>query len=540
MLKRIQNFENNFSITKAASIVGVFTLFAKLVALVRDAILAGKFGPGILLDTYYAAFRIPDFIFNLLILGTLSVAFIPVFTELMTKDREKAYRIANSVLNVTALAMVVISGLLFLLARPLTELIAPGFRGAELLSAVKLTRLFLLSPIIFTLSNVFSSILNSQKKFLVVSLAPILYNLGIIVGVFLFYPHFGLMGLGFGVIFGACLHLLIQVPEAVRLGYRWQWVLDLREPVMRKIGKLFLPRIIGMDNSQISLLIGTSVGSILAAGSVTIFNFANNLQAVPLGIFAVSLATAAFPALAESFALKDERGFTQLLYETFGKILFFIIPISALMILFREPIVRITLGHGKFSYDDTVLTFTTLGIFSISLFSQALTPLLSKAFYARHNTIIPVLVNVSTIALNAVLAFVWGKAYGVIGIAAGFSLASVLNTALLFGLLYLRLDAELVKEFNTSLLKQVGKILLASAGMSIAAYFSIKILGSLLKANTTIEILIQSGLAVGISLLGFLLFGSWLKLPQIEIVSKAIKRLKNRTAHKVVDKTAGL
>ncbi len=335
MFERIKNLEQNFSVSKAAVIVGFFTLLSKLVGLVRDPLLTSKIGVGNTLDTYYAAFRIPDFIFNLLILGTLSVALIPVFTEWLIKDKTKAYRIANSVLNFSVGSMGLICIILFFLAGPLAEFLVPGFSGEKLQHTIQLMRLFLLSPIIFTASNIFTSILSSYKKFLVLSLAPILYNLGIIFGLFVFYPHFGLMGLGFGVIMGALMHLLVQIPEAIRFGWRWQAVIDFKEPVLKKIGKLFLPRIIGMDISQISLIIGTTVGSILAAGSVTLFNLANNLQAAPLGVFALSISAASFPLLSEHYATGDHKAFTKTLADNVTMVLFFIIPIAILMVIFR-------------------------------------------------------------------------------------------------------------------------------------------------------------------------------------------------------------
>ncbi|MCL5775012.1 MAG: oligosaccharide flippase family protein, partial [Patescibacteria group bacterium] len=298
----------------------------------------------------------------------------------------------NKIKAFSTLAMENAAACLFLLvfARPLTKLLVPGFVGQKFENTVLLTRIFLISPVIFTLSNVFSSILNAQKKFLVVGVAPILYNLAIIFGLLILYPKFGITGLGLGVVLGAALHLLVQVPEVVKSGFSWQPILDLKDQALHKIAKLFVPRIFGLDNSQISLIIGSVVGSILASGSIAIFNLANNLQTVPLGVFAISYAIAAFPLLSEHYARKDERGFTYTLSETLIQMLFFIIPISILLLLFRAHIVRLIFGAGKFNWQDTILTFNTLGVFSFSLFGQALTPLLARAFYARQNTTIPV------------------------------------------------------------------------------------------------------------------------------------------------------
>src|SRR3989338_567433 len=158
MIKFIKNFENSFTVSKAAFIVGFFTLASRLVGLLRDRLFASHFGAGDILDVYYAAFRVPDFVFNLLILGTLSIAFIPVFSELLLIDKQKAYRTANTILNSTLLLMGVVCFGLFLFVKPLTNLFVPGFPADKLADTIQLTRLFLISPVIFTLSNVFTSI----------------------------------------------------------------------------------------------------------------------------------------------------------------------------------------------------------------------------------------------------------------------------------------------------------------------------------------------------------------------------------------------
>jgi putative peptidoglycan lipid II flippase len=506
MFNRLKNLEQNFSVSKAAIIVGFFTLLSKLVGLVRDPLLAGKIGVGNTLDIYYAAFRIPDFIFNLLVLGTLSVALIPVFTEWILKDKDKANRISSSVMNASVSGMAVICLILLAFSAPLTKILVPGFSGDKLARTVQLMRLFLLSPIIFTASNVFTSFLTASKKFLMLSIAPIMYNLGIIFGLFFFYPRFGLMGLGYGVILGALCHMLVQIPEAVRFGWRWRAVLDFKEPAFKKIAKLFIPRIIGMDISQISLIVGTTVGSILAAGSVTIFNLANNLQAAPLGIFALSISAASFPLLSEHYAKGDNKAFVKTLADNVMMVLFFIIPIMILMIIFRAYIVRIIYGHGKFNWNDTVLMFTTFGILTFSLLGQSLSPLFSRSFYSRQNTIIPVMVNICSIITDIILAVVLGRRFGLIGIASGFAIACTLDALLMFLFLRRHLHKENISltDFDAEVGKFLLKILFSGVLMGIVGYAGIYIFAPLVNTHTTLGIVIQSGLAVLFALLAFL------------------------------------
>lgn len=505
---------------KAAFIVGFFTLASRVAGLVRDRLFASTFGAGDTLDAYYAAFRIPDFVFNLLILGTLSVAFIPIFSELLITDRARAYKTANSVLNSTFLGMAVLCLALMLAAKPLTHALVPGFEGVKFQDTLVLTRIFLLSPVIFTLSNVFSSILNAQKKFMVVGLAPILYNCGIIFGLLVLYPRYGLAGLGFGVVLGAMLHLTVQIPEAVRHGYVWRPALDLKDQAIKKISRLFVPRIFGMDNSQISLLIGSVVGSILASGSIAVFNLANNLQAVPLGIFAVSFSVAAFPLLSEEYAKNDQVGFTITLAETSKLILFYIIPFSVLMFALRVQIVPLAFQGGKFSHEDSLLTLQALGIFCASLFAQALIPLFARSFYARHNTTKPVIVNFFSMALNGFLAYHLGRLYGITGVVAAFSIAGTIN----FLILGFLIRKEVFKKtFDSILLPSVTKILFASIIMAFVAYGSLYIFGKFFNTKTYVGLFLQTGATSVFAALAYLLTASRLGLKDADNILNKLK-----------------
>ncbi len=520
MITKLKTFEKHFSVSKAATIVGFFALMSRIVGLVRDRLFASNFGAGDTLDIYYAAFRIPDLVFNLLILGTLSVAFIPVFTELLISDKEKAYKIANSILNFSFLLMSGICLILIFFAKPITHLLVPGFEGQKFADTVILTKILLLTPIIFTASNIFSSILNSQKKFIIANLAPVMYNLGIIFGLLFLYPKFGLYGLGWGVIVGALLHLLVQIPEAVHFGYAWQAIMDLKDPAIKKVLKLFLPRILGVDNSQISLLIGSMVGSVLASGSIAVFNLANNLQAVPLGVFAISTAIAVFPLLSEFYSQKNETDFVKSLGKAISQILFFMIPFTILILLFRAHIVRLAFGAGKFNWDDTILTFNTLGMFSLSLFAQGLSPLLARGFYARQDTKTPVIIGISTMLINSALAFVLGKNFGAPGIAAGFSLAAIFNATTLYIILRSRISATIpeisLNNFDSSIFVSTTKVIISSLIMGVVGYGALYALAPLVDTHTVLGLLVQSGVAFVLAGTAFYAVGNYLGLSQLK------------------------
>lgn len=512
---------NNSSIFKAAGILGFFALLSRLVGLYRDRLFAANFGAGDLLDSYYAAFRIPDLVFNLLILGTLSVAFIPIFTEYFIKDKERAQKIGNTIFTLAFVAMSVICLILFFFVTEITRIAAPGFEGEKFANTVMLTRIFLLSPIIFTMSTVFASILNSLKRFALVSIAPIIYNFGIIAGIVWLYPRYGLKGLAYGVILGALLHLAIQMAGALSSGFKLRPNVDLKDPAVRKIGKLFLWRIISLDSAQVSLLIASIIGSTLLAGTIAVFNLANNLQSVVIGLFGISFATAAFPNLAEHFAREDHPEFSRVLGRTAVHILFFVIPISVLFILLRAQIVRVILGTGNFDWEATRLTANTLGFFAISLFAQGLAPLFSRAFYAMRNTATPVIIGLVSLASNAILSVILGNRYGVVGLSMAFSIACILNLILL----WLALRPRLHKFNDREILFTAGKILIATFVMAVVTYLSLNVYAGYFVLDTGIKVFAQGAISGLLGLLAFIGTATLLGLDEVKIAIAVVKRV---------------
>jgi putative peptidoglycan lipid II flippase len=520
MLKRIRGIENNFSLGKAAAFIGILSLLSRLLGFYRQYLFASSFGLSDTLDIYIAAFRIPDTIFNLLILGTLSAAFIPVFSQYYLKNKQQAFEIANSILNFSFLVMLVICGVAFIFASPLTHLLVPGFDPDKLQQTVFLTRILLVSPIIFTISNIFSSILLSFKRFIAVNIAALFYNAGIIFGLIFLYPNWGMAGLGIGVIIGALLHALIQLPELIHQGWRFSFILKLKSDGVKKILTLFIPRIFGLDISFVSLLIASFIGSYLAEGSIAAYTLANDLQALPIGIFAISTATALFPLLSENFAKNDHESFIKNLERGMLQVLIFIIPISIWMLLFRAQIVRIIYGHGKIDWNQTILLFNTFGVFTIALFSQALAPLLARAFYARQNTKIPLIIGLCSFVINAVSSYIFSLYFGVVGMVIGFCLASFCNTVLLF--IFLRLDLSkqvpqnLIHDFDSNILKQSLKIIFAAGIAGLVSYSYLYLVAPFLNTKTVIGLITQIGLSGLAGLVVYLILLYLLKNPMVK------------------------
>ncbi len=430
----IFNGQPTESITAAAFIISAAAIASRLLGLFRDRILASRFGAGDTLDMYYAAFRVPDLVYNLLVLGALSAAFIPVFTSLhSTEKNEDAWKLASGILNLQTVAVFLISGIFAVFAPWILHIITPGFSDDKIAVTAMFSRIMFLSPVLLGISAVFGGILVSFKKFLIYSLAPIFYNIGIITGALFFVPMMGITGLAWGVVLGAGLHMLVQYPAVKFSGFRYlpMSFAALKDRHIQKVIRLMIPRALGIAVNQVNLLIITIFASTLAAGSLTIFTFANNIQATPVSLFGSSFAIAVFPLLSAYAAKNLKNDFLKNFSKILRRILFFIIPLTAVLIILRAQIVRVILGAGKFDWEDTVLTFQILGLLSLSLFAQALVPLLTRSFYALHNTKTPFYIALASEAINIALVIFLIRPYGVYGLAIAFSAASIVNMALL-------------------------------------------------------------------------------------------------------------
>lgn len=445
-------------IISAAVVLGVASLGSRLAGLLRERVLTTVFGAGDIFDAFVAAFRLPDLIFNLIVVGALAAAFIPLFTEKLVKGEKKgqssdAMYFANSVMNLVFLVVAVLSGIYILLANYLVPIITPGFSGEQLQLTIMLSRIMALQPVFLSVSFIFSGVLNSYKRFVAYAFAPILYNVGIIIGVLFLVPKIGIAGLGWGVVLGAALHMLVQMPSVLAVGWHWQPVMSWTSEDIKTLRRMILPRMFGLSTQQVNLFLVTILGSTLAAGSISVFHLANNVQGVPIGLFGIAFAQAAFPTMAEQQSRKNYQGFRRTVTRTFRYILFFIIPISVFFFLLRAQLVRVLFGAGAFDWEDTVLTLETLGLLLLSLFAQASIPLLARAFYVRQNTITPVIISLISIVLNIGLAIILAPWMGVQGLALAFSVAAVAQLFMLLGTLYHVLHGFDDREVLLSLVK---------------------------------------------------------------------------------------
>lgn len=508
------------SVTGAAVLLGATSLLSRLIGLLRDRLFAHTFGAGPTLDAYYAAFRIPDLLYNLLVMGALSAGFIPVFLSVWEKEKEDAWRTVNLLLRYFFVTLSLLAGVLAYFAPKLVPILAPGFAEGELELAITLTRIMLISPIILGLSSIVSGVLQSLKIFLPYALAPIFYNVGIIVGVFFFLPRFGAAGLAYGVLLGAAFHLAIQLPSFVRSGFRYVHAFRPNRAV-RSIALHMLPRTLSLGAHQMIFVAATMLASTLSTGNIAIFNFAMNLSAVPLGLIGISFATAAFPTLSASMARGEIEEFKKELMATARLMLFCILPATVIFLSLRAQIVRVVLGSGAFDWRATVDTADTMAAFAISLFAQCLVLLFVRAFFALHDTKTPLWVSVVTMVADIVFSVALLPTLGVAGLAGAFSLATMLQIVLLW--LFLRKKIGTLHEMR--LVNSLAKMSIAALLMTIVLQALKAPLASMVDMQTFWGVFTQGALA-GIA--GLFVYGVICRILKLEEFLRLQQGLKRR------------
>ncbi len=545
MIKKILNLNNHVSgsITSAAFLITAAGLVSRVLGLFRDRLLASTFGAGDTLDVYYAAFRVPDLIYNLLIVGALSSAFIPVFTALISNEKEgEAWELANGIMNL-AFYFIILLSLIFALFTPfIMHIITPGFDELKMAQVIIFTRVMFLSPLLLGVSGILGGVLTSYKRFLTYSLAPIFYNAGIIFGILVFVRLMGPIGLAWGVVFGAVLHFSSQYIFVRHLGFKhsWTWLSPYSNRDVQKVFHLMIPRAMGIAVNQINLFVITIFASLLASGSLAVFNFAQNLQSLPLGLIGISFAMAVFPTLSSLFSKNKNEEFVAAFSETFRQIIFFVIPISVFMLLLRAQIVRVVLGAGKFDWEDTTLTFTCLGIFSLSLFAQSVTPLLARAFYAMHNTKTPFYIALVSEAVNILAVVILMGRYHVLSLAIAFSLSALVQMFLL--LFALRMEFENLDDRR--IIASMTKVIQATFFAGLTVQLFKYIVSGMVDLNTFLGIFTQLTISSVAGISVFILVAHLMKMEEYldfkRIITGKLFRIKKVTLEEDISEVSGI
>ncbi len=459
-------------IARAATLVMALFVLSRLLGLGRQIIISAYFGTSGDLDAYLAANRITETVFLVVAGGALGSAFIPTFADHLAQDDDAgAWELASAVINLAIMAMTAAVALIALFAPTLVRtVIAPGFDVPRQMLTVRLLRLMLVTPIVFSVSGVVMSALNAHQHFLLPALAPSIYNLSIILGAALLGPRYGVTGMAVGVVAGSALHLLVQVPQLVRFGARYVPVLALDNPSVREVGRLMGPRVLGTAVAQLNLVINNSLATRMGEGAVSAINFAWMLMLLPQGVFAQAIGTAAFPTFAKQAARGEREALRRALSSTLRGIIFLSIPATVGMIIVGEPIVRLLFERGAFSSGSTRAVAWALAFFALGLVGHAGLEIVARAFYALHDTFTPVWVGGLTMVLNVLLSLVLPRLFASAGLQAfgGLALANSIATVLEFVALLVLIQRHTGAAWGAQMRRTVATSAMGALAMGLA------------------------------------------------------------------------
>lgn len=541
MVKRIFELLNKEirGLHEAAYLLAFFSFLSQILALLRDRLFAHIFGASHTLDTYYAAFKIPDLIFACIASIVSISVLVPFLVERFGKSYEEEKRFINSIFSIFALIMILVSVIVFIFTPELIKYIYPTFGSYTEL--ITLTRILLLQPIILGVSNFLGSVTQAHQRFVSYAISPVVYNFGIIVGLVVFYPLFGLKGIAFGVLLGSLFHLGLQVPFILERKLIPRFTIDIDWVSIKKVLLLSLPRTLTLAFSSISLVALTSLASRMTSGSIAVFNLSWNIQSVPLAIIGVSYSLAAFPTLSRYFANGHIEDFIANIVTSLRHIIFWSLPVTILFIILRAQIVRTILGSGNFNWNDTRLTAACLAIFVVSVVAQSIMLLFVRGYYAAGKTRKPLIINLVGALLIVVISYLSLYFFSVspmftdfmesllriegltgtsvISLALGYSLASVINA----GLLWVIFE----KDFP-GLSCVVKKVSFQSFGASIlmgfTTYHMLGVLDDYLDLNTLPGIFFQGFIAGIVGIITWVIILRLLKSKELEDVSATLHK----------------
>lgn len=496
-----------------------------VLGIIRDRLLVGRFYACCRdsLDVYWAAFRLPDMIFQLLVIGALSAAFIPVFSEYLERDKEEARHVASSVITLLTFVFFFLALLVFVFAEPLSELITGAFSGDQIKLMASLTRIMLLAQFFFLFSNFLTGVIQSHQRFLVPALSPVVYNLGIILGILVLSPVLGIYGPTLGVVFGALLHFLIQLPLAFRLGFSYRPSFDLQHPGVKEVGRLMLPRSLALAIGQIEATVALFLATSLVAGSLTIFYLAQHLMQLPITLIGIPIGQAALPILSQKRMKKFEE-FKNVFLSSFLQILYLVLPATAILLVLRIPIVRLAFGARGFPWKATILTGRALALFTLAIIAQAVIQLLVRGFYALRDTKTPLFIGVFSVAVNVFLSvfLTFKLSWGILGLATAASVASFFQAGFLFIFLNKKVLGFKKRELTIPLIKMS----LATIFTAIFLWIPMRVLDRFVFDTTrTINLIILTVIATLIGLSVYFAFSVFLKISQLEAYLSLVRRI---------------
>jgi len=463
-------------IAKSTGIVSSATFLSRVLGLAREQVFAYLFGAGYATDAFIAAFRVPNLLRDLFAEGALSSAFIPVFTDHVTNQgKEKAWELANLVLNLllVTLCLVIILGILF--SPYIVRVIAPGFgdeAGKQDLTTL-LSRIMFPFLLFIALAALAMGMLNTFRRFGIPALAPTLFNLGMIIGGLFISPWFDppIVGMAIGVLLGGFGQLAIQLPSLRKLGFRYRFTLNLRHPGVKRILILMVPATLGLASTQINIFVNTLIASLLPEGSVSYLNYSFRLMQFPIGVFGVAVATVTFP-IVSAFAAKKEMGQVLSTFTSSLKLVFFLtIPSAVFLAVASQPVISVLFQHGRFTHPDTVATSQALMFYCIGLFAYSSVRLTASTFYSMGDTKTPVKTSAVAVCVNIILNLLLMHPLGFRGLALAASIAAMTNLFLLLMILDKRIGPLDRKDIAVTLLKILSSAILMGLGLWVYLKF---------------------------------------------------------------------
>jgi len=523
---------------QAAYVLALFAFGSQLLALVRDRMLAHQFGAATELDIYYAAFKVPDLLY-VLFASTLSVyVLIPFVTTCEhNEDGEGARHLLSQVFSVFLVGYTILAAVLFVCVPYIMPKLFPGLTDhVDTLTLV--TRILLIQPMLLGVSSLFGVVTQLGHRFVLYAISPLVYNIGIIIGLAALYPAYGLAGLAVGVVLGACGHMLVQWPLVRTSAFAFSFTRSISWKTIRSVLAVSIPRAVTLSLHQLTLLVLISLASVMTVGSVSVFQFAYNLQSVPLAIVGASYSIAAFPMLADLFAQKKYDVFARHVISAMRHIIFWSVPIAGLIIVLRAHIVRVVLGSGAFDWSDTKLVAAVLAILCLSLVAQAINLLIVRTFYAAGKTGVPLLVtgigSVATMMCAGVL-YSWYQVHDggwlpvvlriddvvgseVIVLALAYAVSLILQTACLVCIASWQFSID-VRWWPMHVLRALA----AAVAGAVAAYATLQFVVVGINQETFIGIFIQGLLAGLIGIVGVVLTYIALRSPEVTEVLRSVR-----------------
>lgn len=532
MVKKIFTFLNKefHGVNEAALLLGSFAFLSQILGLVRDRLLAHSVGAGTNLDIYYAAFRIPDFLYvSVASLASITVL-MPFIVQRMAGENGKknAQQFLNTIFSAFMICMLVVSIIIYIFMPQIAKFIAPGFNPYSYDVLVQTSRIMLLSPILIGFSNLIGTITQLYKKFFVFSLSPVFYNLGIILGIIFFYPSFGTYGLAYGVILGAILHLVVQIPTVVSHDLLPKFTSKIVWADVWSVIKISIPRTLTLSFGSITMIIFVALASKLSTGSISLFTFSFNLQSVPVGIIGISYSVAAFPILVRAYASKDMEKFRMNIIGGIQQIIFWALPITILFMVLRAQIVRVILGASTFSWGQTKLTAAAVALFIISLVSQSIVLLLVRGYYASGNTKKPMLINLFSSIVVVILGYIIlhlfltmpvlrhtiesllrvSDVHGteMLALPFAYAIGSLINV----GLIWISFRRDFFVGIKTGISNSIFQSITATSVIGIISYFSLGVFDKIFTLSTFWGVFLQgfcagiTGIIAGIIVLHFM------------------------------------